>query len=533
LDYARRKYCSFTLNNKGFWGNNRKMESKTEKNVLLVLTAAGLIVLSVFLYWHFQIGITRYFDVDEYAHLHWAAKIWEGKRPYIDYLSFFPPGFHWFLAPIFVNGWGTIQPFITARIIQFGVFAGMCIASMFIFWQRRRVLWAAILAGALLAFLPLPFDKYLEVRPDSLATLLTLLAILFQLKWMEKNERKWAIFSGVFYSLSLIVLSKMLPNVLVGAAIAVIYKAKLLRELKDFGLGLGAPVLLFGFWALSLGDIENVIYSLTKLPVEANRISEWFIMMPDLFFYPNTIYYGTNIWGRIMFANHVLWGAGCLWGIYRLLTPYLTSSRLQSKDQISSHIYSETLVALQFLVQVVFYVQLVPLKHAQYLIPIGVFVAWYGADLMLCIYNNLRRLGQSGILGFLGIYIIFSIFIYQTFLESNSPKLKWTNIQAIEAIKTAYRKVPQNEYVLDLDGRMLYNPDPYYTCCIPFGQFAGFLSRPLPSLPQALEATNTKYINQGELKRVNTLPQKDQEYIYTHFRSDSGNETLLIRNDVM
>jgi len=229
----------------------------------------------------------------------------------------------------------------------------------------------------------------------------------------------------------------------------------------------------------------------------------------------------------------VLWALGCLFGIYRLLTPYMQGySSEGKKNNNKPEVLSEMLVASQFLVQVVFYVQLVPLKHAQYLIPIGIFVAWYGADLVLIVFDKLGQFGKFGSLGFLGIYLIGSLFLYQVFMESNTPKLQWTNIQALNTMSETYKIIPFSEYVLDLDGRMLYNPDPYYTCCIPFGQFTGFLSRSLPNLPEALEKTNTKYINQGELRRVNTLPQRDQEYIYTHFRSNSGNETLLLRNDV-
>ena len=78
---------------------------------------------------------------------------------------------------------------------------------------------------------------------------------------------------------------------------------------------------------------------------------------------------------------------------------------------------------------------------------------------------------------------------------------------------------------------MLYNPDPYYACCIPFGQSAEFLSRPLPDLPKALEDTDTKYIAQGGLYRVNTLPYPWQQYIYGKYKPFNGDNTFLVRSE--
>lgn len=64
----------------------------------------------------------------------------------------------------------------------------------------------------------------------------------------------------------------------------------------------------------------------------------------------------------------------------------------------------------------------------------------------------------------------------------------------------------------------------------PTGQMAPYVSRPFPFLIPALEETETKYIYQGEAKRVHTLTSTDQEYIYTHY-TPVLNDVLLVRND--
>ncbi len=500
-----------------------------------VLAIVSLVLLILFLSWHYRIGMVRYFDADEYAHMHWAAKILEGKRPYIDFLTFFTPVFHWILSPAFASGWGTTEPFISARLIMFLIFVGSAMMTGVLVWQIRKSLWQAVLAGAILAFLPLPFDKLLEIRPDTPATLLMLLAVSFQIIWMKTGKRSLCFISGIFWSLSVLMLTKMLPNMAVGALVGLLYiigrekgeeyrKKQVFQEILAYIGGMAIPVLLFGLWTLTLGNLPLVWYSLTLLPVEANKISRYFIMMPDLFFYPNDIYYGTSGWGREILVNHTLWVIGLLVGLIRLVAPL--QNPLGRKNWLA-----ELLVASQCFVQVLFYTKIVPLKHAQYLIPIAPFIAIYTADALGMVYRTAAK--KTILQGmFIGVFLIGAYFLVQVFSAAHSRKLEWTNTADLSAVEKLYRTIPMSEPVLDLDGRMLYNPDGYYACCIPFGQFAHFLSRPLPSLPQALEDGHVKYINQGGLKRVSTLPIPDQQYIYGAYRSLHGDDTFLVRNDI-
>lgn len=504
---------------------------KNIRRIELILTALSGALLLFFLSWHLQLGLHRYFDVDEYAHLHWTSHLLMGKKPYIDFLTFFPPGFWWFLSPAFIGGWGTVTPFIHARILMFAVFFMMCLVSGLIFWELRHS-WLAVTAAVLLAFLPLPFDKYLEIRPDSLAALFVLLGMYFQIRWINKENIKdqssndkssskiqsLYFLSGFFYSGSLITLTKMLPNVAVGAGVAILWAIgphypvhsfgairEIWKRVKFFIFGFAVPGVVFLIWLVSLGDLPKSVYSLTTLTIESNRISQWFIMMPNLFFYPNEIYFGVGGWSRPLITNIVLWMVAIFVGAVRFVAPFLAGGKKQALP--------EFLVAAQFYVQIIFFVAFAPLKHAQYLIPIGVFVAWYVADILQVLWNLVRIKPVLAGMG-AGMFILLYLFLFDTFKLTNAIKFRWPNEQVQAEIAEVYRKIPPNEPVLDLDGRMLYNPDPYYACCIPFGQFMGFLSRPLPDLPSVLATANVRYINQGELERVKTLPWQWQEPIF-------------------
>ena len=475
------------------------------------LSLVSCLLLLVFLWWHWRLGLTRYFDVDEFAHLSWAYQMLSGRRPYIDFLFFFPPGFHLFLMPLFAFG-GGVTPIIVARALAFVVFVLLVGVTMLLFWLQRRS-WVAILAGVFLAFLPLPFDKYLEIRPDTLAVLFAMVGMVLQILaskglTLRGRVRPYQFLAGFFYALSLLILPKVLPQV--GVAIAVLFLmnfGKKHHSFFPFLIGLVVPLFIFGLYALWLGNPDQVIYSLTKLPVEANKISQTFIMMPDLFFYPNTTFYGEPGWSMGLISNHAIWIIAIFMGAYRLVAP---------------RGWSEFLIAATFFVYALFYVQIVPLKHTQYLIPIAVFVAFYAADAVDMVWQKSKAAVFMG-------FPILAIGLYQTFLLVNTPKLAWTNADTIKELTTLFRTIPTTEYILDLTGQTIYYKHPYVACCLPIGQSAPYLSRPLPSLAQALEKTKTKYIFEGGLTRTNTLLPDDQAYITAHYLPHPVIAGLLVR----
>lgn len=509
------------------------------RRIELLLTTISTGILVYFLWFHWQLGLYRYFDVDEFAHLHWAAQMAAGQKPYIDFFLFFPPGFYVFLMPLFWFGSG-IAPIVMGRILEFVVFTGVIGISIALFWYVRRA-WSALLVGVILAFLPLPFDKFIEIRPDTLATLLVLLGMLFQIRSMRTFRKRvdpyygllgrsgwWA---GVMYGASILVLPKVIPHVVFAAGVLVARDIwEKYCDLRHgcapkynsfpFSAGLVVPFVLFGVWALTLGNIGQVVYSLTTLPLEANRISRTFIMMPDLFFYPNEIFYGSGGYGISLLANHGVWIIGLLFGLYRLLTPSFPGGK--------QGIWEELLIAGSFMVNVVFYVLIVPLKHAQYLIPIAVFVAWFIADAANAFWIRVRQRPIGQILFFALLLVGYGV-LFQAFMLSVRPKFAWTNTRDLKVLDALFTSIPKTEFLLDLDGRTMYYPSPYPVCCLPFGQFAPFLSRTLPPLSDSLEQTMTKYIYQGQLQRVTTLLAEDQEYIRTRYEPYQGNVELLVR----
>lgn len=491
---------------------------------LLFITAS---VLSLYFLWsRYQLGQSRFFDVDELAYLHWASHYVHGSMPYRDFLFFIPPGYLWFLAPIFVFV-GGITPFFVGRALAFGAFLGMIGVASWLFWEVRRS-WAWIVIPLVLAFLPLPSFKFLEIRPDTLATLLALLGLVFEVRYLRRGKKLEGIAIGASFALALLVLPKSLPIVIVGMIVlglAQVGERRWLIRLWWVGLGFLIPSLIFLFWLLSRGtaSLSVALYLLLKFPFESAVLGKLFSIQPNFFFYPNVFFYGAGD-SRGLYLNHALWLAGFLFGTYRLLTPFLSGGKREA--------LVELLLAGSFWAQIIFFFYGTPFRHAQYLIPIATFVVWYLADGVFLVWQKVKAFWWKQLLVGM-VFIGLGVFLYRTFNDLNQEKLIWKNTETLATIQRIFAVIPNNEYILDLEGAMLYYPDPYYACCLPFGQFAPFLSRPLPSLTATLTVTKTKYIFQGKSGRVNTLLPEDQLYVQQNFVPWEGSQDLLVRKNIL
>ena len=515
------------------------------KWVSLILKNLPMIILGVLLaflmYWRWKVGLTRFFDVDEFSYLHWTADFARGSRPYTDFFMFFTPGFLWFFAPlVFLFPHGPMI-FLAARVVSLGIFAVMLVLLGVLFASIRGRRWA-LLPVVLLAFLPMPYDKFLETRPDNLATLLAFGGLVFQVSALlgaKKSQALW-FWSGMCYMASLVVFVKTLPFVLVGCAIAIldsvwgkgvpfgVWWKNLLRrkpdpDIRAFFVGLLIPLGVFLVWVSSLGDIGKVWYSLTKLPFEANMIGKLGLMEPHLFFFPNGSFYGgsatvTN--GLIL--NHTLWFIGIIAGVVRFFTPFIAAAGDRRKA------LAELLIGGVFVLSVVLYVQFFPLKHSQYLIPIALFIAYYSSDAFVLGLQWINK--TMGIIA-LGLVLIAGAYIIgKTTIEVNQVKLFWSNTVQLQQVALLVDSIPPQAEVLDLEGRMLFWRDPYYICCVPFGSFTRFLSRQPPVLRDVLEMKKVPYIYQGDSNRFSVLSYEDQLYIRKAYVPVTGwGETLWER----
>lgn len=444
-------------------------------------------LLLFLLYWRWQVSAARFFDADEFSYLHWTAQVAQGQRMYVDFFSYFTPGFMWAFAPLFFLFGAGVQVFAAARVLSFVIFLGILGSVGYLFGITRGWKWA-LLPVIILAFLPMPYDKFLEIRPDNLATLLGILGMIGII------NKRWFV-SGLLYSFSLMTLAKTLPFAAVGSGVA------LLAAEPTFFAGLCAPWLLFFGGAALGGHIHEVWYSVTKLPFEVYKSAANAAMEADLFFFPNTSFYGTGpgVVTPGLLANNALWVLGAVFGAYRTVTPF------------SKKFLTELLVGLTFFVSVFGYVKFFPLKHSQYLIPIAVFIAYYSADALSQFFDWLEQKGgKESLLIILGGLAWMLITITQLV---NAPKLVWTKDAQMKEVQTLLATVPASAVVVDFEGRMLWWPSGYPVCCLPIDSTLSFVSeRPIP-LADYLTLHPSSYIFFGDTGRWDTLTPQNQAYI--------------------
>lgn len=505
-----------------------------------ILTVLIFGVSAYFLYWKFQLGLVRYFDIDELAYLWWANHLHQGVMPYQDFFFFATPGFLWFLSPVFAFFHGA-TPLIVGRILMGIVFSALTVVAGVLFWEMRRS-WLAVAVPLFLVFLPLPADKFLEIRPDSLSLLFVLLGIVFLVYVMnrevgEKNTRNSSAFlvgSAAFsFSWSLVILQKTLPIVCISGICFLGWYLTFLHAKsvsKQTGwrflfaalVGGGIVVVCTMLWFfLRVGDMKLVWYSLIRLPMEINELGKIWIIEPTQFFYPNDTFYGMYGYHIGYVLNILLWCGSILIGIMRLFTPVVHNGK--------KGVWQEFMISGIFISSLILYKSFFPMKHAQYLMPIAIFVAWYAADGFFIVWNKFKHTYIGRLVSVPLWCLVLGLFV-KGYWVVNAPKFFWRNDAEIQTVATILRTIPQSEAILDLVGLTMYYPAPYYFSCLPIGQIVPLMSLRLPSLSGQLEKTDTKFIYQGTSRRVTTLSSEDQAYIAAHF-VPVGDGTLLVRAD--
>jgi hypothetical protein len=476
-----------------------------------------------------QVGMTRYFDVDELSYLHWSAEAARGLTPYKDFFLLVTPGFIWFLSLFFWLVGVSTKIFFIGRAVALVVFVGILAEVGLLFGLTHSRKWV-MLPIVILSFLPMPYDKFLEIRPDNLSTFLALTGLVLEVFALTRNvkrERLMWFFSGFFYMASLLVLEKTIPFALVGLAVGILPVIGIfVRSPKTFRwqdactvffliVGFFLPLAVFIIWLYATGAASAGWYMLTRAPAEIYFHWKEGYFAANLFFFPSGAFYGGNSSDITigMVTNHFLWILGLGMGTYRLLTPFL-------HDRRRGRVLVEVLLGLTFVISVAGFIYFFPEKYSQYLIPIAVFIAYYAADALSVFFDWIEDRG-----GWVSLIIILLGFVYLLVVvtqDVNRLKLVTTNTVEIHEVDTLIRTIPLTARVVDLEGRMVFWRDAYPICCLPFDTYLPLMSHTPPSLALYLPIHPADYLFDGYSGRFSTLSDEDQAYIRLHFAPVPG-----------
>lgn len=498
------------------------------KNISGIIFLFAAVTLTAIMIERLRLGLVRYFDADEFMYLNWAAHIYQGYRPYLDFLMHVTPVFPLILTPLFLI-WNGITPVIAARIFAWFISIGAVLSLTLLFYEVRHSR-LAIVAGIILAILPMPADKILEIRPDILAISLTVIGYSLLFAYFRRERKALLFWSGIFLGLGFLTMQKVAPSLVIGSGVLLIYSVvKFHRKIKEaaviiglFAAGTGLPLLMLFVWGFLQGNAGVVWYSIFRLPVEHLQGVVRFNQLPwDFFFLPNNTYYGADGISLGLVANHLIWIFALALAVVRLVSSIFLKN-LRAK-------LIEITLACTILAYGIFYIWFSPLKFTQYLIPVAVFVSWYAADWIYLMWMSVRhnRLLRPpayllAIVGLAGAFWINQ--------KVSEVKFNWTNTAALAKMQKIYSTIPTSAYLLDLEGRTIYYKYPHPVCCLAYGQFETYLSRHYPTYAESLEKTRTRFIYQAEIDRISALSPGDQQFMRTHYEPTENGELWVAKD---
>ncbi|OGG21946.1 hypothetical protein A3D03_03030 [Candidatus Gottesmanbacteria bacterium RIFCSPHIGHO2_02_FULL_40_13] len=479
-----------------------------------------VIILGYLLNWHYRLILIRYFDIDEFAHLHWGYNLMAGEYPYRDFFYIFPPFFLYPVALIISVLGRSVNALISARVMIFLAFCGMGLTTFLITRKLRNTL-TALIAVVVLSILPIPSDKMLEIRPDNIAIFLSLAGLYVFMLAHEKKSQFIFFLAGLFFSLSLGFVPKTIFFLIPPMMILIfdfITKSSVInfKELKDAGSlhflpfisGISLPllviILLFIYYQkpiLAIQSITSISAAITTL------LGAKFYMRPDIFFYPNDTYYGLPGYSAPFLLNHLIYFSAALFAIFFML------SSLSHKD--NGKCLREFMVGTSFFLNLYAFVYIFPLKHAQYLIPLTPFISIFFAIL-------LEKITRHRLIHKYQMTLIVAVLVYFSFIARDMYKAKsrWTNQATISNINNILTAIPKEEKMFDLTGETVFFRDGYYFCCLPYGQYDEGIPFQLPNLEKSLRDNNVHLIHIGEESRLGILPAYHQSIINTYYIKD-------------
>lgn len=498
-----------------------------KKEAIIILAEAATLLFVLFL--RFKLAPLRYFDIDELAYLHWGYNLSIGERPFSDFLFLLPPLFLYSLMPLFIVIGRSALLLVAARIFMALVFLLVTIV-LILLGRKMGNIHTGLLAGIVFAFLPIPSDKMIEIRPDMAALLFSLLGLYLFLKGMEKQKKLWLFLAGASFALSLGFIPKtiffLLPVVVTvwfmgykGAA-----KGQFAKTIKKLYLPLSAgfaiPALVTLILILSFGNFRFAAYSMTKLASDIHKtLGAKFYMRPDIFFYPNDTYYGFGGTHNLPYIlNLTIYVTAALWAIKKFV------SCLSYQDD--NKCLREFIFASVFFVNLAAFVKFYPLKHAQYLIMIAPFIAFYFADFIVS-FGRARHL--PGKFMTLSLYFLLLLSIGYAGYKMYEKKVKWDNRATLEKINQVLAAVPAQERIFDLTGGSVFFRHGYYFCCLSYGQYEEVLNFPITSVETAFNQNGTKYVYTDFYGRLEILPPLTAAYIKNNFKPYFPDGSLLIR----
>ncbi len=467
-----------------------------------------IVLLVLFLFGRLQVGFERFFDPDEMANANWAYLVFRGAVPYRDFFYYYTPFFHWLFSVVFILPEGSYL-LILMRI---------CIWCIYVFLtyilykivnkvSQKQVL--AVLSCLIFVIFPMTFDKTIDIRPDTLMTLLFFTGV-YLLYVADRQDHKKFFIAGLLISTSCLVLMKMLyafPALIY--LIFSTYRRKHLHEfihgqLMPFIIGFSLPFILFIFYLFINNVLSLAWYDIMRASVIYNfSLGTSFTLADALGPWP-LIYLKNGGVSLPWIVQISFWLLGLL-GI-----PVVIAKNRRFGIFIAVFVF----FALVFLF-------ILERPFVQYFIPLSVVFSItiiYSLELFYKLFKSIKGNILFHTISLTIFMFLFLGFLSKSFFLQYRERVVPTNTEQMEVLRQVYEHIPKNETAVDLVGSYVYRLNGFF---YNFPLYASVIDKIDPkaeSLTESLIRTQTKYIVLDQKGYIFWTPKaNDLQFILTHY----------------
>jgi hypothetical protein len=413
------------------------MEEKILLLILLVPLVTSLVLRSLLVF-------NRWFDPDEYEHLHFGWMVMKGYLPYRDFFENHPPGLWYLLAPL-------AALFDESSAYLFGSRIVMCLLTLAIFFMVYKLTftgqgYAVPLLSMVLLGVEVSFAwRTLEVRPDQVVILSWLLGAWLLVRSPEPIPRRAYGWSGLSAGMGLLFSPKALFALAsLGGALLLLrpLAGSRVPEKKDIALFVGMSLvpltcLLLLMWSRD----EGWPFLLVK------QVLLYSVAYPERF--SGFRYFYTSL------ANAPVFWAFAAFGSLLAVRRFRRAESEREKRRLVIVAASTVGAALAHFV-------FIPAPYPQSLLPFITFLAvfggecggWIGESLL-----DLREYGKRRVLA-IGLVVVLLVGSFHAF-ASNAYHLKpltRTNREYVEWLMSVLQVTARSDAILDGYAAYIFRP---------------------------------------------------------------------------
>ena len=480
---------------------------------------SGVLAIGVILFWWLRMGLSRYFDPDELAHLHWAWLQFRGEKPYVDFFYVLSPLFNFLFYPLFLVFGESISVLIFARVISFLIYL---LTALAIFLLGRELFGkrTGVLSVVFFVTLPIGLAKQIEIRPDNLSVAFFVLGLWAFFRGFCKAEFKsckaefkWFFWSGLFLGAGAAVIQKGAVSAFAAVLLMVLLvvflrRHDLVKIFRRVFWGMTIPVLVLLIYLLFKGVLIQGLEAIVVLALLTNLGIPFAPL--HWFFLPIDIYYGgyrnfPYVFNRILF---VFAGLAVLFFLLKVL-----KKRKWKKEEVG-------VLSLAFLaVFLTFLLEALKATFLQYYLPVFPLVSILGAVGFLSLLEALKISDRTKLI----FYVCFLGACLFSSYKSYVGREKWINEGNLKHIFAYLSVSGPEDRVFDFWGFYVFRKDGYFVCCNHFPDFPKKLKARLPDFVGWMKKNENKFITYQERdggiigNRIALLSQKQINFLRENY----------------